>query len=155
MAVEWDFGEYLGVNALEFFLSPCRCRSCSDRSWAIRDWDQFLRLYQSVSQVTGSYTQAAQINDPDVIDALCLIKPDDTPKPPAWWRFTDTMHRLTDIADQLIAARATDKDVKFYPRPSNPAVKERKKRIISTLDNAINKARQANADRRALKDIIT
>lgn len=154
MAVEWDLAEYLSVNALEFFLSPCRCRQCSGRQWVLRDWDQFIRLYQSVSQITGSYTQAMQINDPDVIDALCAIKQDETPQPPPWWRFTDTMHRLTDIADQLIAARATGDDVKFYPRPRNPAAKEKKRRIISGLENAIDKARKANAERRALKDII-
>lgn len=98
-----------------------------------------------------------QINDPDVIDALCEVKPEDNdwvPKPPPWWRFTDEMHRLTDIADQLIASRASGSDVTFYPRPVNPAVKERKKRIISSQDDAIEKARRANAERRALKDII-
>ncbi len=146
--------EYLSVNGLEFFLSPCDCRQCRHRVWQLRDWGQFLRLYQSVSQITGSYTQAVQINDPDVIDALCKIKTDDTPKPPPWWRFDDEMHRLTDIADQLIASRATSADVKFYPRPSNPAAKERKRRIIDTQENAIEKARKANAARRALKDTI-
>ncbi len=147
-------GEYLGVNALEFFLSPCDCGQCAGRVWVLRDWSQFLRFYQGVSQITGSYTQAVQLNDPDVIDALCLIKPDDVPKPPPWWRFTDVMHRLTDIADQLIASRASSKDVKFYPRPVNPAVKERQKRVIASQEDAIEKARKANALRRALKDLI-
>jgi hypothetical protein len=122
--------------------------------WELRNWDQFLRLYQTVSQITGSYTQAAQIQDPDVIEVLVSIKPDDTPKPPPWWRFTDEMHRLTDIADQLIASRAQSADVKFYPRPVNPAVKERKKRIISKQDDDIAKARRANAERRGLRKII-
>jgi hypothetical protein len=54
----------------------------------------------------------------------------------------------------LIASRATSADVKFYPRPSNPAAKERKRRIIDTQENAIEKARKANAARRALKDTI-
>jgi hypothetical protein len=146
--------EYLSVNGLEFFLSPCDCGQCADRIWALRDWGQFLRFYQAVSQITGSYTQAVQLSDPDVIDALCQIKVDDTPKPPPWWRFTDVVHRLTDIADQLIASRAQSADVKFYPRPVNPAAKERKSRILATQESAIDKARRANAARRALKDLI-
>jgi hypothetical protein len=44
--------------------------------------------------------------------------------------------------------------VKFYPRPVNPAVKERKKRIISKQDDDIAKARRANAERRGLRKII-
>lgn len=142
------------MNALEFFLAPCRCVQCAGRVWELRNWDQFLRMYQTVSQITGSYTQAVQINDPEVIDVLASIKPDETPQPPPWWRFNDVMHRLTDIADQLIASRAHGNDVKFYPRPVNPAVKERKKRVIDSQNDAINKARRANAERRALKDII-
>lgn len=122
-----------------------------------RDWGQFLRFYQTVSQITGSYTQAVQVNDPDVIDVMAALKLDEKewqPKPPPWWRFTDVMHRLTDIADQLIASRASGDDVKFYPRPVNPVAKERKKRTISSQDSAIEKARRANAERRALNNII-
>jgi hypothetical protein len=133
---------------------PCRCKGCAGRVWELRNWDQFLRLYQTVTQITGSYTQAVQINDPDVIEALSSMKADETPKPPPWWRFTDDMHRLTDIADQLIASRAQSADVKFYPRPVNPAVKARQHRIISTQEDAITKSRRANAERRELRNII-
>ena len=108
-------------------------------------------MYFTVSQITGSYTQAAQINDPDVIEQMCLMRSDKdwTPKPPPWWRFTDTMHRLTDIADQLIASRAHGDNVKFYPRPVNAAAKERERRSIAMQDDLIEKARRASAEREA------
>lgn len=112
-----------------------------------------MRLYQTVSQITGSYTQALQINDPDVIDAMCNVRLDDKdwkPKPPNWWRFTDEMHRLTDIADQLIASRAHGDNVKFYPRPVNPAVKERHRRMERIQDDKIEQARRANKERRGI-----
>lgn len=120
----------------------------------MRNWGQFMRLYQTVSQVTGSYTQALQINDPDVIDAMCEIRMEDDgkPHPPRWWRFTDEMHRLTDIADQLIASRAHGEGVKFYPRPINPAAKERKRRMERVQDDKIEQARRANMERRGLKN---
>lgn len=112
--------------------------------WPLRDWSQFFRLYQTVSQVTGSYVQAVQVNDPDVIDLFCSLKVQDEnwSKPPSWWRFTDVMHRLTDIADQMIASRAQGDKVRFYPRPVNPAVKERKRRLLAAQDDLIEKARQ-------------
>lgn len=141
------------MNALEFFLSPCRCLQCGDRVWPARNWNQFRRYYESVSQITGSYTQSLQITDPDVIAKLCEMKPDKSEYaavPPRWWRFDDVMHRLTDIADQLIASRAHGDDVKFYPRPVNPAAKARKKFVISSQDDAIEAARKANMVRRGL-----
>lgn len=107
-----------------------------------------------MSQVTGSYTQASQINDPEVIEELCsmrLSEEDSKPKPPRWWRFTDEMHRLTDIADQLIASRAQgSKDVKFYPRPVNVAAKERQRRQLAAQDDVIQRARLANLERRGI-----
>lgn len=133
-------------------MAPCGCRLCSGRVWSLRNWDQFRRFYFTVSQITGSYTQSMQINDPDVIEQMCLMPADKDwkkPKPPPWWRFTDTMHRLTDIADQMIASRAHGDDVKFYPRPVNLAAKERERRSISVQDDLIEKARRANAEREA------
>lgn len=112
-----------------------------------------MRLYQTVSQITGSYTQSLQVNDPEVIDLMCDMRPSDSdwkPKPPRWWRFTDEMHRLTDIADQLIASRAHGTDVKFYPRPVNPAVKERQRRMERIQDDKIEQARRANMERRGI-----
>ena len=119
----------------------------------MRNWGQFRRLYESVSQVTGSLTQSLQIADPDVIAKLCELRPDKgeyMAAPPRWWRFDDVMHRLTDIADQLIASRAHGEDVKFYPRPVNPAAKARHRHVISSQDDAIEAARKANAARRGL-----
>lgn len=145
-AIEWDFGEYLGINALEFFLAPCPC--CKGRDWQLRNWDQFSRFYFTVSQITGSMTQAMQINDPDVIEQMCLMQKStdwSVSKPPPWWRFDDKMHRLTDIADQLIASRAQSDKVKFYPRPVNAALKERERRSIAMQDDLIEKARTAGA----------
>lgn len=117
----------------------------------MRDWSQFLRLYQNVSQITGSLTQSVQIADPEVIEALCSLKPggkDWAPQPPRWWRFDDVMHRLTDIADQLIASRAHGDSVKFYPRPVNVAAKERQRRSELVQDDAIERSRRANRERR-------
>jgi hypothetical protein len=115
----------------------------------VRDWGQFRRFYFTVSQITGSYTQAVQVNDPDVIEQMCSLpsEKDWRPKPPPWWRFTDTMHRLTDIADQMIASRARGDDVKFYPRPANPALKERERRRWRAQDQMIEQSRQASAER--------
>lgn len=141
------------MNALEFFLSPCRCQQCADRVWALRDWSQFFRFYTTLSQITGSYTQAMQINDPDVIEQIASMRPDAEdwkPQPPRWWRFTDEIHALTNIADQLIASRAHGDDVKFYPRPVNPAAKERKRRQLAAQDDVIERARLANLARRGL-----
>lgn len=150
-AIEWDFAEFLGVNALEFFLSPCRCRQCAGRVWCLRNWGQFQRMYLTLAQVTGSYTQAMQINDPDVIEEMCRISLGDKAgvSAPPWWRFTAEMHRLTDIADQLIASRAQSDKVKFYPRPVNPALKERERRRWAQQDDLIEKSRRAFEDRRA------
>lgn len=106
-----------------------------------------------MSQVTGSYTQSVQVNDPDVIEQLCDMRLSDDewkPKPPRWWRFTDELHKLTDIADQLIASRASGKDVKFYPRPINPAASERKRRQLAAQDDVIQRARLANLERRGI-----
>lgn len=153
MAVEWDFAEYLGINALEYFLAPCRCAQCSGRVWGLRDWPQFMRFYQTLSQITGSYIQAVQMSDPEVIEALCEMPVDSDWRkvtPPRWWRFTDEMHRLTDIADQLIASRATSGDVKFYPRPVNVAAKERARRRQQMQDDRIEQARLEDMKRRGL-----
>lgn len=122
----------------------------------LRNWDQFKRFYFTVSQITGSYTQAAQVNDPDVIEFMCSMPTSDKdwkPKPPQWWRFSDEMHRLTDIADQLIASRARGDDVKFYPRPVNIAAKERERRSLAVQDDLIEKARRAAAEREAASTI--
>lgn len=116
-----------------------------------RNWSQFLRFYQTVSQITGSLTQSVQISDPEVIEALCELKPGDRavgPQPPRWWRFDDVMHRLTDIADQLIASRAHGDSVKFYPRPVNVAAKERQRRSELQQDDLIERSRRANRERR-------
>lgn len=114
-------------------------------------------MYFTVSQITGSYTQAVQVNDPDVIEHICSM-PDDKDwkksKPPSWWRFTDTMHRLTDIADQMIASRARGDDVKFYPRPVNVAAKEKQRRSIAMQDDLIEKARQASLDSEGTSNTI-
>lgn len=110
-------------------------------------------MYESVSQITGSYTQSMQVNDPDVIQKLVEMKPNkDEWKslPPRWWRFDDVMHKLTDIADQLIASRAQSDDVKFYPRPVNPAVKARKAHMEKLQEDRIEAARQASLRRRGL-----
>lgn len=72
-------------------------------------------------------------------------------QPPRWWRFTDEMHRLTDIADQLIASRATSDKVKFYPRPVNPAAKLREKFLQEQQEDRIEAARRANRERRGIK----
>lgn len=96
-----------------------------------------------------------QIGDPEVIDAMCGLRPDDNdwkPKPPRWWRFTDEIHKLTDIADQLIASRAHGGEVKFYPRPVNPAVKERQRRMERMQDDKIEQARRANMERRGINN---
>jgi hypothetical protein len=109
-------------------------------------------MYMTLSQVTGSYTQAVQINDPQVIEEIAAMRSEDDwkPQPPRWWRFTDEMHALTNIADQLIASRAHGDDVKFYPRPVNPAAKERKRRQLAAQDDVIERARLANLARRGL-----
>lgn len=122
----------------------------------LRNWDQFMRLYLTVSQVTGSYTQAVQVTDPDVIEMLAsgrVSAEESKPQPPRWWRFTDEMHRLTDIADQLIASRAQGDKVKFYPRPVNPAAKERKRRVEQSQVDVIERSRRANKERRGLDTI--
>lgn len=119
----------------------------------LRNWSQFFRYYMTLSQITGSYTQALQINDSDVIEQLCSVRPSDDEwrvQPPRWWRFTDEIHALTNIADQLIASRAHGDDVKFYPRPVNPAVRERKRRQLQAQDDLIEKARLANLERRGI-----
>lgn len=137
------------MNGLDFFLSPCRCRQCRDRVWGSRNWDQFLRMYKTLAQITGSYTQAVQVNDPEVIEHFCSMRFNESDvgsKPPPWWRYTDVIHRLTDIADQLIASRAHGDDVKFYPRPVNPALKERKRRLLAKQDDMIERARKAADD---------
>lgn len=109
-----------------------------------------MRFYQSVSQITGSYTQALQINDPDVIKQICEMQASrDQKVVPPWWRFTDSLHKLTDIADQLIASRAHGDDVKFYPRPKNPAFKAREAYRQQAQDDKIEASRRANAERRA------
>jgi hypothetical protein len=112
----------------------------------LRNWEQFRRFYFTVSQITGSYTQAMQVNDPDVIEQMCAMPSDNrmVPYPPRWWTFTDEMHRLTDIADQLIASRARGDDVKFYPRPVNSAAKERERRSVAMQDDLIEKARRTD-----------
>lgn len=123
----------------------------------MRNWDQFFRFYHTVAQITGSYTQAEQLDDPEVIDALCSVRSELELKPqaPRWWRFTDEMHKLTDIADQLIASRASGKDVKFYPRPVNRAAKERQRRQQQTQEDRIEQARLENLKRRGIpRDII-
>lgn len=119
--------------------------------WQVRSWDQFLRFYETVARITGSYTQSVQVNDPEVVEAVANMPPsrdEGKSQPPAWWRFDAVMHRLTDIADQLIASRARDENVKFYPRPVNPAAKARRERVISKQDDAIERSRRANAERR-------
>ena len=116
-----------------------------------------MRFYMTVSQITGSYTQSLQIADPDVIEELCAAPPSKDEwkvQPPRWWRFDDVMHRLTDIADQLIASRAHGDDVKFYPRPQNPAAKERRRRLERIQDDRIERARRENQKRRGLTTII-
>lgn len=122
----------------------------------MRDWAQFKRLYLRVASITGSLVQATQVSDPDVIEAICSIPPQPDEwkvKPPDWWRFTDVLHRLTDIADQLIASRAHGDDVKFYPRPVSPAAKERRRRVEALQDGSIEAARRRNAARRGLDTI--
>lgn len=119
--------------------------------WPVRSLGQFQRFYETVARITGSYTQSVQVNDPEVIEAVASMpasKDEHKAQPPSWWRFDAVMHRLTDIADQLIASRAHDDNVKFYPRPVNPAAKARQQRAISRQDDAIERSRQANAERR-------
>lgn len=138
------------MNALEFFLAPCRCEACADRVWCLRNWGQFERFYSTVAQITGSYVQSMHIADPDVIEGLCEMKSSEllAAKSPRWWRFDDVMHRLTDIADQLIASRATGDKVRFYPRPVNVAAKERSRRLEHRQDDFIERSRRANKARR-------
>lgn len=144
------------MNGLDFFMAPCGCQFCVGRVWERRDWGQFLRFYETVSQITGSYTQAVQVTDPEVVAAVSQMKPsrdDFKVQPPRWWRFDDVMHRLTDIADQLIASRAHSDDVKFYPRPINPAAKARAALVQARQDDEIERSRRANMERRGLNTI--
>lgn len=138
----------LGVNALEYFTQPCQCVWCYERpARSTRNWDQFLRFYQTVLGIRGSYTQSAFLNDPEVIEYQ-VNAPDSEWKsqPPALFRWTAEMDALRDIADQLIAARARDDKVKFYPRPVVPAEKLRKERKARKQSGGIDAAIQRGID---------
>lgn len=121
--------QVLNVNALDYFVGVPG-----------RTFDQLIRFYETLSRLTGSYVQSAQLHDPDVIDEMCKIPESEWHKggPPPLFGFDKYMHKLTDIADQLIASRAHgDSGVSFYPRPKVPAAAIRKQRQFSVLDSLV------------------
>lgn len=143
VAIEWDF-QSIGVNALDYFLGVPG-----------RNWDQFIRFYMTFTQVRGSYIQASQLEDPDVIEAMVNMPASEWDKPhkPALFGWTDVIDKLTDIGDQLIAMRSAGADrkkIKWFPRPEVPAVKARKERRMRMQDNLIEKARMKFKERRGL-----
>lgn len=138
----------LNINALDYFAAPCRCSQCRRdtafhaRYASRRDWDQFVRHYETFISIRGSYTQAMFLADPDVIEEQVKVNEEDFAgqKPPLFG-WTPIIDVLTNIADQLIASRARDPDtVKFYPRPVIPAAVERKRRKESKRDIGIDAA---------------
>ncbi|WP_131804709.1 MULTISPECIES: hypothetical protein [Mycobacteroides] len=144
-AIEWDFQHLLGVNALDYFAAPCRCAQCrtGDTDYVSRrDWDQFIRFYETCNARRGSYCQSAALTDPVVIDLQASAPESDwEPGPPPLFGWSAEIDALTNIADQLIASRsAGSKDVKYYPRPVIPAEKERKKRKANKQDNGLEAA---------------
>lgn len=147
-AIEWDFQQILGVNALDYFAAPCQCGQCRrDTAFHVRyasrrDWDQFVRFYETLLNWRGSYLQALFLSDPDVIEVQANASDEDwAPKKPPLFGWTPIIDMLTNIADQLIASRARDPDsVKFYPRPVIPAEAERKKRKAKKQDGGIEAA---------------
>lgn len=117
-----------------------------------RDWDQFLRFVQTFVQVDGSYLWASFLTDPDEVERMLAVPADEwnkSHKPPLFG-WTKVIDKLTDIGDQLIAARARDDKVKYYPRPDVPAIRLRKSRHIDERDDKIEAARKRNRERRGL-----
>lgn len=140
MAIEWDFQDRLNINALEYF----------SREYPLRNWDQFIRHYKTLTQVRGSYLWAAQLTDPETIQQM-VDMPDaewNAGGPPPLFGWNDLIDKVTDLIDQQIAARASDDKVKFMPRPVVPAVKLRKHKKQDHQDDRIEQARQRNKQRR-------
>lgn len=141
----------LGVNALDYFAAPCRCAQCRSGSTdyvSRRDWDQFIRFYETCNSIRGSYCQSAALNDPQVID-LQASAPDSEwePGPPPLFGWTLLVDAVTNVADQLIASRSAGaKDVKYYPRPVIPAEKERKRRKAAKQEQGLEAAMKRGQD---------
>lgn len=138
-ALEWDFAGK-NINALEYF---------SD-DYPLRDWSQFIRFYETFVRVRGSYTWAAQLEDPETIQQMVEMPESEWSKggPPPLFGWNDLIEKVTDLIDQQIAARASDERVKFMPRPEVPAIKLRKKRRMDKQDDKIEAARRKNRERR-------
>lgn len=142
----------MNVNALEFFLAPCQCLHHEQRPGTVyaRNWDQFLRMYETFTQVRGTYLWAAQMTDPETIQQMVDMPASEWNKsgPPPLFGWNDLIDKVTDLIDQTIASRASDETVKFMPRPVVPAVKLRKLKKMDHQDDRVEQARKANAERR-------
>lgn len=126
-------------NALDYFLGVPG-----------RNWDQFLRLYHTLLKIQGSYTWASYMEDPEAIDEMLKIPEKEWSKsgPPPLFGWSNMLDRMTDLGDQLIASRASDKKVRYYPRPRIPAIEARKQRGDNRREDAIEAARRRSRERR-------
>lgn len=132
---------------MDYFAAPCRCTQCRgsnefhSRFASRRDWGQFLRYYETFASIRGSFIQSEILNDPDVIEAQ-VNAPDDewTPGLPPLFGWSQLVDAVTNVADQLIASRATSDKIKFYPRPEIPAERERKKRKAKKQESGLEAA---------------
>lgn len=103
-------------------------------------------------QVDGSYLWSAFLTDKDEVERMLAVPADEWNKThlPSLFGWSKVIDKLTDIGDQLIAARARDDKTKFYPRPDVPAIRLRKSRHITDRDDRIEAARKKNRQRRGL-----
>lgn len=154
-AIEWDF-QGKDINALDFFRQRCRCGCEVDPSVTVvgRDWSQFIRFYETFTRVRGSYLWAEQLTDPEIVQQMVDMPESEWSKggPPPLFGWSDLMERLTDLGDQLIAARPHEGKIVFYPRPEVPAVKLRKLKKRDLQDDRVEQARQRNRERREAAD---
>lgn len=122
-AIEWDFQEFLGVNALDFV-----------RELPGRTWDQFLRFFDRLLQLEGSAVLEAYLNDPEVIEEMAKSKDRTRVSKPRLWRYSQEFAALRDLCDQMIASRGGSK---FVPRPEIPGHAERWRRKDSKLSATV------------------
>jgi hypothetical protein len=119
--------------------------------YPLRNWDQFLRHYETFTKIRGSYLWAAQLTDPELIAEMVALPEKEWSSgsgPPPLFGWNDLLDKLTDVCDQLIASRAQDDKVKFMPRPVVPAVKLRKLRKQDHQYDRVEEARRKNLMRR-------
>jgi hypothetical protein len=117
-----------------------------------RNWDQLIRFYHTFLKVQGSYIWSAYMEDPQAIEEMLKIPQSEWSKagPPPLFGWSNVIDKLTDLGDQMIAQRATDKKVRFYPRPRIPAIEMRKKLSNQSRDDAIEASRRRNRERRGI-----